>query len=44
MNGAEAPWERPLIVLIINIFGGHITEVKQIGGNNERNVTEGNSN
>lgn len=31
MRGQEAPWERPLIVLIINIFGGHVAEVKQGG-------------
>lgn len=31
MNGVSTPWERPLITLVVNIFGGTIVDIKKVG-------------
>ena len=41
-GGDMTPWEKPRIKRIIELFNGHVTEIKQItvirSGNNEKEI------
>ena len=34
MNDNVAPWEKPNIKIILDIFNGNIVKINNIGGNN----------